>query len=457
MIIFSLSDNINFLSNNPITTFNVASTCISWNGFTKYPYRFVSLASLRVSLSANEIMKKNKELSYGDELTKLFNRKYFLLKVGEYLDENSVNHRGFLVSVVLTRIDLLNKKIGYENVDKLFIQIAEQLTNQKLNNDSSLIFRTSASEFVFILPQEKEYVALDIAKNIFNSLKPIVSEIEDKNIKLHLGVCRYKEEKKPLELLNKVEYTLSQAKILQDKEYFYLEDNEGCEAENTLREIISDSKEKDIYKLLYRDVLNIETKKVVFQTISFNIEKDGQFYSYGEFITSVIELGLLNDVFYQVIEKVFNLEKQNEKISIQLPSKFFQEIDVEKIKELLQTNDMTNHIIFEIEEEAFVKYYKNTMEFLNYLDIKGYGISIFNFLGISDDYSYLQIRKIEYIKLNKKFLVASDNIDAINMIKTTLGIKLIVTSVSKEEQLDLLKANNIKLVAGRVVESIKKD
>ena len=74
---------------------------------------------------ANDILKRNKELLYVDKLTGLYNRKYLVMKISEFLEENSINHSGYIVCIDLIRVDLLNKIFGYKKVDNLIIQIVK--------------------------------------------------------------------------------------------------------------------------------------------------------------------------------------------------------------------------------------------------------------------------------------------------------------------------------------------
>ncbi|RXK11792.1 diguanylate cyclase [Halarcobacter mediterraneus] len=404
---------------------------------------------------ANEILKKNKELLYVDELTKLYNRRYLILKTSEYLEENSINHLGYIISIVLTRIDLLNKKVGYKKADKLFIEMANIMKELTLVNESNIISRTNAAEFIIILPRTKENDAKNIAKQLSISLNKILKNIKDEDIKLYMGLCTFEGERNHSDLLSKIDYTLSQSKILQDKDYFYMKNDDVYETRDNWRELINTAlKENDYFNILYRDVLDIDSKEIVYKTISFEIKTKNKTYSYGEFIASVIELNLLEEVYLNIISKVLNIHRYNKKISIQIPSNFIENISFEKLRNIFDKNNSFKNIIFELEEDSFVKYYYNSLAFINIIEEYGFDIAIFNFMGISDDYNYLKSKKIEYIKVNQKFLETVENLDALNMVKMSLGIKLIATSINTKEELNALKNKDIKLIAGKITEGI---
>jgi len=402
--------------------------------------------------NANDILKKNKELLYKDELTKLSNRRYLILKTSEYLEENSTNHVGFIISIVLSGVDLLNKKIGYEKVNEIFINMANIMKELSLTSKSNIVSRTNASEFIIVLPRIKEQEAKAMAKQLSKSLENLVRDFVDDEIKLNIGLCSFENEKNHSDLLSKIDYTLCQSKVLQENEYFYLNNSDICEPRKNFREIINSAIKNDQFNILYRDVITLDTKQIEYKTVSFEIKTEDKIYSYGEFIAPVIELNLLEDVYLKVIQKVLNFKTHNKKIAIQLPNEFIENIPFEKLRKLFSMKNCFKNIIFEMEEESFVKCHYNALAFINMLEDYGFDVAVFNFLGISDDYGYLKTKKPEYIKVNHKFLDTSKNLDALNMIKTSLGLKLIATSVNSEEELKSLENKGINLIAGMVID-----
>lgn len=405
---------------------------------------------------ANEILKRNRELLYIDELTRLYNRNYLLLKTSEYLEENSMNDSGHIISILLTKIDLLNKKIGYENVDNFFLEITDIIKNKSCNYKANVLARTNAGEFIIVLPRVEKKEAKYIAKELSLDLNKLLDDVLDDEIELFLGVCGYKNEKNHSELLSKIDYTLSQSKVFQEDGYFYFNNSEVIEPRKCFREIINLAKEKEEFNLLYRDVYDFQSKKSIYKTISFEIKNEDKFYSYGEFIGSAIELNLLEEIYLKVINKVLNQKPSDTKIAIQIPSDFIENIPFDALQKLFQQKNICKSIVFEVEEESFSKYAFNCTYFANMIDKYGFHIAIYNFTGNSEDYSYLKIKKPEYIKVNQRFLDSLKSLDAINMIKNSLSIRLIATSINTEEDLKSLKNKNIDFISGKVIENLKK-
>lgn len=75
-------------------------------------------------------------------------------------------------------------------------------------------------------------------------------------------------------------------------------------------------------------------------------------------------------------------------------------------------------------------------------------------MGISEDYNYLNIKKPDYIKINKNFLKISENLDALNFINKSLGVKLVVTSINDEEDLKIVRNKNVNFISGKITEHI---
>ena len=403
--------------------------------------------------NANDILKRNKELLYVDELTGLNNRKYLVLKTSEYLDENSVNGEGFLISIILTRVDLLNKLLGYKKADELFIQMSELIKKFTYRKESNIIARTKASEFIIVLPRILEKEVIDICEKLSSSLKSLLSDIDDKEINLYVGLCSFENEKTHGDLLSKIDYTLCQSMINENKDYYYLQKS-IYKTRDDWRNIINNAIKDDSFNLLYRDTISLDSKKVVHKSISFEIRTQNDTFSYGEFIAPAIELNLLERVYLKIIEKVLSLDEKSNEVSIQIPSKFIEKLPFKKLSNFLKYKNSFKKIVFELEEESFVEFNYNCLTFIDLIKEYGFEIAIFNFMGISDDYNYLKEQKPKFIKCNLDFLKVNENRDALDMIRKSLGIQIIATSINSEKDLNSLNRNDIDFVAGQITQRI---
>jgi EAL domain-containing protein (putative c-di-GMP-specific phosphodiesterase class I) len=81
-------------------------------------------------------------------------------------------------------------------------------------------------------------------------------------------------------------------------------------------------------------------------------------------------------------------------------------------------------------------------------------IGIYEFIGESNDYQYLQDLRPIYIKAESSyFLTQSDqSLSALRLITDTVGISLIAVGVMEAKTLEKLQEKDIHVVQGRVTE-----
>ncbi len=404
--------------------------------------------------STNNVLKLNKELLYLDEVTKINNRKYFILKINEYLDKDNPNNRGF-ISIISLKVDILNKTLGYEKTNNI-LQNITNLMKEKFQNEFSVIARINGSEFVVLIPNiNKE----DIKELISIFIKK-VNDIFELKDKMFVGLFKYDNKENTHSILTKIDYVISQAKLFNDKEYYFIEDINNCKTKEQWINIINISLQEDNFKLIYRDVLDINLQTIIHKTISFELNYKGENFPYKEFIASVLELDRLNDVYLHIINKVLKANQdKNESISIQLPIAFIEDLNnYSVLKELFNKfkKEKIQNIIFEIEEDSFNKNLKNTFMYVNLFKEFNFDFAIFNFIANTDDYTYLKELKPKYIKASKYFLLElKQSVNILKILTQSLDIKLIATSVDESNELNLLSEIGINGISGSIMQNLQ--
>ena len=404
--------------------------------------------------NTNDVLKLNKELLYFDEVTKINNRKYFILKANEYLDKYNPNNKGFVIIISL-KVDILNKLFGYEKTNNVLLTLVN-LMKEEFQNDSNLVVRINGSEFVLLLPNIDE---IKVEKKLLEFIKNAHTILETIKDKMFIGLFKYEAEQSVSTLLTKMDYVISQAKLNSDKKYYFIKDIDKCMTKEEWIKIINISLEEDYFKLLYRNVLDINLKDVLLKTISFELNYDQNSFSYQGFIAPILELGRLNEIYLYIIKKVLNNnQNRDENISIQLPISFVEDLNnYSKLKELVASYKTSNNqnIIFEIEEEAFNKNLDNTVIYINLFKEFGFKFAIFNFIANSDDYTYLKELKPLYIKASKYFLLESrQSLSVLKILTQSLDIKLIATSVSKVSDIEILFDIGIDAISGPITQNL---
>jgi len=399
--------------------------------------------------NTNEILKTNKELLYFDEHSKINNRKYFILKVNEYLDKDNVNNTGFLVLINLNIQDI-NKTYGFMKTDKLLYNLGNKMKECFIDY-VNIVTRLNGSDFAILIPNSSEEFVKENLEKLIKSLK----NIEEFKNNIHFGMLKYTGEDDVKKIFTKIDYTISQAKIHTEQDYFYAKNIQDFKL-RTKEEwinILNISLEKEYYQVVYRDIVDINSKEQLLKTVSFEIDFEGEIIKYGELIAPILEQNILDKVCLYIIEKVMNSYEAG-LISIQLPTIFItKSSNYIKLKEILEKyKNISNNVIFEIEEGALNNNLNSALGYIQLLKEFNFKFAIFNFILHSDDYNYLKDLKPMYIKASKLFLLESkQHLSVLKILTQSLGIKLIATSVDEISEIEILKQIEIDAVSGSVM------
>ena len=407
--------------------------------------------------NTNNVLKLNKELMYFDEVTKLHNRKYFILKVDEYLEKNNINNQGF-VTIISLKVDILNKKFGYEKTNNILFKFAN-LMKEEFQKDSNLLTRINGSEFVMLSPNISE---TNIKNSIPLFIKKIYDNLEISKDNIFIGIFKYEEEQSSRTLMTKMDYAISQAKTYHEDDYYYIEEIDKCLTKEQWINVINESLEKDYFKLLYRNVVEINLNEIIHKTMSFELNYQNDNFSYKGLIPSILELGRLSDVYLHIVEKVLkNNKNESKKITIQLPVIFVEDLNnYTKIKELFIKYKKFNNenIIFELEEDSFNKNLNNSVMYITLFREFNFNFAVFNFIANSNDYTYLKELKPLYIKASKYFLMESkQSLSVLKILTQSLDIKLIATSVNEVSEINALAQMGINAICGPIMQNLIKE
>lgn len=401
--------------------------------------------------NTNEVLKTNKELLYVDEITKLNNRKYFVLKANEYLDRDNTNNKGFFI-VLSLRIDLINKTYGYAKTNDILFKLASFI-KKYFNNDINVLVRLNGSEFVILVPNAKEEEIKTDLENFIVSLK----DIEELEENIFIGLCKYEGEESIRSLFTKMDYTISQAKIHTENTYYFVENVDNYKTKEEWINILNLSLKEEYFKLLHRDVIDINSKEQLLKTVSFELDFKGKTIRYGEFIAPVLEQNRLDEVYLHIIEKVFKSTNNKELVSIQLPTIFIEKLSsyAELKNILMQYKHLSKNVIFEIEEEAFNKNLSSTMMYIDLFKEFDFKFAVFNFIANSNDYNYLKELKPLYIKASKVFLLESrQSLNMLKILTQSLDIKLVATSVDELSEIKTLEEIGINAISGSIMSKL---
>ncbi len=416
----------------------------------------------------NEAAQRNKELLYNDPTTKLFNRRYLMLKLPDLIKAENKTDGGSVILVALSGADVLNQVLGRQKADNMFFELAQAFNKVCNKYNDKVIARVNGTEFTLMLPDCEADMGSDIVRRINRTFNKLLkaNELDASKIFINMGIYRYKPSNTVGELLTKADNALSQAKAKDDDNTYLYEEkmNENAMGKEQWRSIIEESIDSNYFSLKFWPTLNAPHKTINHKVMTFTIDGgENKRYFYGDFIAPAINLGLVSKI-YIVALKALITQKHSDlndaTCSIRLSNEFIK--DPQTIVELSSLFDkyakaLNFKLSFEVPDNFAIHNTTMMKEFVNLFSKYGFGFGINSFTGESTDFTYLKTLNPLFIKADISFLLdqSKDSMSALQVITDSLGINIIATFVKTQEELDMLSAMHIHDVQGPITDIIK--
>jgi diguanylate cyclase (GGDEF)-like protein len=130
------------------------------------------------------IMKKT---TYTDELTGLFNRRFFNKKLEEEYNNNIESNTDFsLLAIDIDQFKKYNDAYGHQQGDECLIQVAKAL--KQYVRETDLVCRTGGEEFCILLPNTGKEVATSLAKRVCTKVEELKIKHSDSEVSHYVTV-----------------------------------------------------------------------------------------------------------------------------------------------------------------------------------------------------------------------------------------------------------------------------
>lgn len=415
----------------------------------------------------NEELKKQQELEYIDPTTKLKNRKYLIHKLPEYLKIDATAKSGINMMISITGIVEANARVGHKEVDKLFLKIAEIFKAHASNYENSIVARLNGTEFSILLPGCESEDAMELAQGIFNAVNNeiVACGLETKETFISIGVYHYNYMQRIGQVLSYADYALSQAKFSEQNIHLELsEEVTEVMGKEAWKEIIDRALESNKFAFTAWSVVDSKAHKVAHNVLSISLKADnGVTYSYGQFMASANQVGLSSKIYQNVINMMFKTPDRKltgSTCSFRLSYEYLN-VDgtYDELSALFRHYALTLpfRLIIELPDKLARKNSKQVKLYKALFEKYNIEIGIYEFIGESSDYNYLQDLRPVYIKAEASFFMSQNNqaLSALSLITDTIGVSLIATSVMEMATLSKLQEKGIYMIQGRATEMIE--
>ena len=415
----------------------------------------------------NEAAQRNRELLYNDPTTKLFNRRYLMLKLPDLIKEANRTNGGTIIFVALSGADIINQTLGRQKADELFLELANTFQTVSKEYDNRVIARVNGTEFTLMLPDCEANIATSIVKKINRAFTLLLgsNDIDHTKVFIDMGIYRYKPTTTIGDLLTRADNALSLAKAKEDENIHLFEDkdDENSMGKEQWRSIIEDSISNNYFSLKFWPTLNAKTKQTDHKVMTFTIDggEDKQYF-YGDFIAPAINLGLVSKMYIVTLRDLLTArheELDGSICSIRLSNEFIK--DPNAFSEL--SSLFTKHakvlkfkLSFEVTDSFAIH---NTVAVKSFVDLfakYGFNFGINSFTGESSDFTYLKELTPKFLKADSAFLLdqSKDSMSALQVITDSLGIDIIATYVKTADELQRLQSMHINSVQGPITDTI---
>ena len=367
--------------------------------------------------------------------------------------------------VSLSGIIEANEKIGHKEVDMLFNEIADIFRITLQGYDEAIIARINGTEFALFVPNCNSTSALSFAQNISKkSQEKIIKKGLNSEITfLSLGIYEYNYQETINVVLSQSDNALTQAKFNQDNIYLARpSDITEVMGKDAWRELITNAIQNNQLRFVSWSAVDTKLKKVAHLALSLSIQAEKTYY-YGQFMAPANQAGLSNDVYETVLTMLFKepeTKLHNSVCSLRLPYEYLTlSSTYEQMKALFITyaKKLPLKLIIEMPDKLISQNTELVQDYKKLLEKYNIDLGIFEFIGESKDYQYLQELRPSYIKGESSyFLSQSDQaLSALRLITDSLGISLIASGVMQMQTLKQLQDRGINIVQGRATESIE--
>ncbi|HEY9190256.1 MAG TPA: EAL domain-containing protein [Sulfurovum sp.] len=443
----------------------------TWYGYILSSFSLVLLiVLLYASNNTYTLLQKNYYQANQDELTGLYNRRYFL----DYMDEllKRVYETGETVHIYLIDLDYfktINDSLGHDIGDELLIAVSKRI--KLFSQDTHVLARLGGDEFVLVSKEScSEEDAYDFALRLLDNIRePYIVDQHHLYVSASIGVHQiHPDSLDSMTLLKNVDIAMYDAKtkgrdtvMLFDESLSY-EINEHLMIEQKLHSALKHHQLDVYYQPQFdstRQMIGCEVL-IRWEDKSFGVIAPDVFIPIAEKTGLIIDLGsyVMNEMFQTLHDwnvRGVALKHVSVNVSIKQLLHYSFVKEVEALLQMYQLQSSDQKIVFEITESIFARDVHNVLEIMHKLRKLGIFFSIDDFGTGYSSLSYLNTLPVTELKIDRSFIEQSGKDESNrNMIKTIISIAknfdltIVAEGVETEEQFDFLSANGCDLYQG---------
>ena len=408
----------------------------------------------------SEQIKELRFLADQDTLTTLYNRRYFVSCIDDYIDTILPSETMALMLIDLDRFKTINDSLGHHVGDKVLIELSGRLL--EWNNFGAILSRLGGDEFAILVIGK--YTRGEIENYCDQVIKicsrPICIGNKTLEITISLGVALLSPQAfEKRTLFKNADIAMYGAKSQGYNKYLFYDPllAENINKKNHIEALLRQAEVEQDFELFYQPQYSLPDMKLIgaealirWKNAEHGYIPPGVFIPVAEEIGYIIKLGK-----WVVQEAIRQAARWNEtgrdtmKIGFNIsPKQLSDETFIEFLKSAIeQASVNTDWIDAEITESITSEDEKRVYTVVEAFRNLGITVSIDDFGSGYSSLGCLNKYHFDRIKIDKSLIdpVSQSNISGINVVKAAIsmakavGIKTIAEGVETKEQLDILK------------------
>jgi diguanylate cyclase (GGDEF)-like protein len=419
--------------------------------------RFTNSLVARLEKKNKNMRRRAKEmevLAMRDLLTKLPNRKSFMVDMPNYLNWNSEGEYVGLLCINVDNFKQFNETFGHELGDVALIQLSRLISE---NLELAMLYRIGGDEFMLVLPKAKSIAQIFAAS--VKIMKVQAENAKSQNralaVQLSVGMAVYpKDANTVINLVKAADFALYCAKSSGKKQVFIYEENlsEMIKKRREIERNIAPSLAQNHFQIYFQPVVEMDTGRVVsheallrWKHPDFGIIPNGDYINVAERSGQIVDID--EWVMNECLRKIKAYKKEGEwygRLAINLSVNSLNIIDYHKhILSVVEKHGVDiNMITFEVTEYVSAAGDAITNN-LTALRSYGFWISIDDFGTGYSSLSRLYSFPVDQVKLDRSFLEnilvnkrSEDLVKSILGMVKALDLLTIIEGLETKEQVD---------------------
>lgn len=416
-------------------------------------------------------LKSYQDLLYKDTETKLYNRRYLIATLPDFLATTS----GMYVMFSFEALDRFKREMGYEHYRVLMEAFSQTLTRLFASISPGVIVRLNEGDFFIVLPNVQPDDVRPELERIMKEMQIQICALDDGlECYLNLGCAlgRYDENDTAKSLLSRADHVVTNAKMSRrfGVEECQQGNNDLILGREEWRNELILSMETSRLLLASQSVVQRQgdTNNVIHEEVFLRLrDVNGTIHSAGYFIPVATSLGIVDTLDRYMIDKVLEKLSNNSSITsvaLNLSGDFIKKYDnVEWLKNKLEGFYRHHKAVlwFEVSNTIALQELEAVHSICTMIKQFGYKFGIDHFVLPHSGASYLQIIRPDYVKSNSAYLedmlgarTSGDARESLKNVVKSLGILMIAIAIEEEEQIDHFRVHGLEHFQGSFVSPV---